>query len=221
MFGIPDLISLIISAFIILPIVVILREVGYMIAGLIFGAENSRLTLGSGPRLFKLGKLDVRKHYHLYSWFSYDELKNDSRFAYIMIYASPILINVISGLIINGLLANDFMTEQATFWNRFIFYTFYYVLFDAVPMKTVNGMPNNGMLIYEMLRYGKRTDRNKEPFIPATSEVEKEYQEEMQDLEETVKEEKQEKKEEEEKKEKAREKKEEEREKRKQEERKS
>lgn len=221
MFGIPDLISLIISAFIILPIVIILREMGYMIAGLIFGAKNSRLTLGSGPRLFKLGKLDVRKHYHLYSWFSYDELKNDSRFAYIMIYSSPILINVISGLTINALLANDFMTEQATFWNRFIFYTFYYVLFDVVPMKTVNGMPNNGMLIYEMIRYGKRTDRNKEPFIPGTTEVEKEYQEEMKQMEEEIEEEKEQRKEEEEKKEQAREKKEEEREKRKQEERES
>ncbi|MCG1010864.1 hypothetical protein J4760_12610 [Salinicoccus sp. ID82-1] len=221
MFGIPDLISLIISAFIILPIVVIMREMGYVIAGLIFGAKNSRLTLGSGPRLFKLGKLDIRKHYHLYSWFSYDELSNQSRFAYVMIYASPILINVISGLTINGLLANGYMTEQATFWNRFIFYTFYYVLFDAIPMKTVNGMPNNGMLVYEMLRYGKRTDRNKEPFIPATSEVEKEYQEEMHEMEEEVEEEKRERKEEEEKKEKAREKKEEEREKRKQAERES
>ncbi|GAB3059657.1 hypothetical protein ACFOU0_05180 [Salinicoccus sesuvii] len=208
MFGIPDLISLIISAFIILPIVIILREVGYMIAGIIFGAKNSRLTLGSGPRLFKFGMIDIRKHYHLYSWFSYDELKNDNRFAYIMIYASPILINVISGLTINALLANDFMTEQATFWNRFIFYTFYYVLFDVVPMKTVNGMPNNGMLIYEMIRYGKRTDHNKEPFIPGTTEVEKEYQEEMKQIEDEVEEEKERRKEEEQKKERAKEKKE-------------
>ena len=55
MFGIPDLISLIISAFIILPVVVILRETGYVVAGFIFGAKNSCLTLGSGPRLFKIG----------------------------------------------------------------------------------------------------------------------------------------------------------------------
>ncbi|WP_342387395.1 hypothetical protein [Salinicoccus bachuensis] len=213
MFGITDLISLIISAFIILPVVIILRELGYVIAGSIFGAKNSRLTLGSGPRLFKIGILDVRKHYHLYSWFSYDELTNQSRFAYVMIYASPILVNAILGLAINALLANGYMEEQATFWNRFIFYIFYFVLFDAVPMKTVNGMPNNGLLIYEMIRYGKRTDHNKEPFLPSTSEVESEYQEGMEKMEEELQEEKEEKKEEKEEKEEEKEKKKEEREK--------
>ncbi|OZT76627.1 hypothetical protein [Salinicoccus roseus] len=218
MFGIPDLISLVISAFIILPVVVILRETGYVVAGFIFGATNSRLTLGSGPRLFKIGILDVRRHYHLYSWFSYDELKNQSRFAYIMVYASPILVNAILGLTINALLANGYMEDQVTFWNRFIFYIFYFVLFDAVPMKTVNGMPNNGLLIYEMLRYGKRTDHNKEPFLPSTSEVEQEYQEEMQELEEEVEEEKQERKEAEEEKKQAKEKANEEEEERKEEE---
>ena len=33
------------------------------------------------------------------------------------------------------------------------------------------------MIIYEMLRHGKRTDSNNEPFIPATSDVEEQYQE--------------------------------------------
>ncbi len=186
MFGLTDLIPLIISGFIILPVVGALRETGYVLAGFMFGAKNSRLTLGSGPRLFKVGILDVRKHYHLYSWFSYDELKNESRIAYVMVYASPILVNVVIGLTINALLANGYLAEQATFWNRFIFYIFYFILFDTVPMKTINGMPNNGMLIYEMLRFGKRTDHNKEPFIPSTSIVENEYQEEMQQLEEEV-----------------------------------
>ena len=51
-------------------------------------------------------------------------------------------------------------------------------------MKTANGMPNNGLIIYEMLRYGKRTDFNEEPFIPATSEVEEQYEEEMEKIEE-------------------------------------
>lgn len=186
MFGLTDLMALVISGFIILPVVVALREMGYVFAGFLFGAKNSRLTLGSGPRLFKVGILDVRKHYHLYSWFSYDELKNQSRVAYVLIYASPILVNVVIGLTINALLANGYLAEQATFWNRFIFYIFYFILFDTVPMKTINGMPNNGMLIYEMLRFGKRTDHNKEPFIPSTSVVENEYQEEMQQLEEEV-----------------------------------
>lgn len=184
MFGIADLLSLIISAFIILPVVVFLREMGYVIVSMLLGVKNPRLTVGSGPRVIKIGMFDIRKYYHLYSWFSYDSLKRDGKFAYIMLYAGPILVNVVVALIINAMLANDMLEEYATFWNRFIFYAFYYVLFDIVPMKTANGMPNNGLIIYEMLRYGKRTDYNEEPFIPGTSDVEEHYQEEMEKIEE-------------------------------------
>ncbi len=184
MFGFGDLIALIISAFIILPVVVFLREMGYVITSELLGVKNPRLTVGSGPRIIKIGMFDIRKYYHLYSWFSYDSLKREGKFAYIMLYAGPILVNVVVAVTINGMLANGMLEEQKTFWNRFIFYAFYYVLFDIVPMKTANGMPNNGLIIYEMLRYGKRTDYNEEPFIPGTSEVEEQYQEEMEKIEE-------------------------------------
>lgn len=184
MFGLADLISLIISAFIILPIVVFLRESGYLIASFVFGVNNPRLTIGSGPRIVKIGMFDIRKYYHLYSWYSYDSLKRNSKFVYVSIYAGPILVNLIVALAINAMLANDLLQEYETFWSRFVFYAFYYVLFDIVPMKTANGMPNNGLIIYEMLRYGRRTDYNQEPFIPSTSEVEEQYQEEMEKIEE-------------------------------------
>ena len=190
MFGLSDLVSLIISAFIILPVVTFLRESGYLIASVIFGVKNPRLTIGSGPRIKKIGIFDIRKHYHLYSWFSFDSLKRDSKFAYICIYAGPILVNLILALAINMLLANGFLESFRTFWERFIFYAFYYVLFDIVPMFTVNGKPNNGMIIYEMLRYGKRTDYNMEPIIPATKDVEEEFQEQMEKIEEIIEEEK-------------------------------
>lgn len=39
-----------------------------------------------------------------------------------------------------------------------------------------------------MIRYGKRIDYDNEPFIPATSDVEEQYQEEMKELAEKVKE---------------------------------
>lgn len=202
-FGLADLLSLIISAFIILPVVVFIRETGYLLVSAIFGVKNPRLTIGSGPRIFKLGMFDIRKYYHLYSWYSYDDLKWKGKFAYVAIYAGPILVNLAIALALNAMLANGMISEYRTFWDRFIFYAFYYVLFDLVPMKTANGMPNNGLIIYEMLRYGKRTDYNEEPFIPATSDVEEQYQEEMEHIEELkeqqkeqIEEEKQEQKEE-------------------------
>lgn len=182
MFGLKDLISLITSAFIILPVVIFLREAGYFFVSGIFGVKNPRLTIGSGPRIFKLGIFDVRKYYHVYSWFSYDSLKRESNFAYICIYLAPILFNLTLALTINALLANGIIQEYKTFWDRFVFYAFYYILFDTIPMITINGKPNNGMIVYEMLRHGKRTDYNDELFIPATSDVEDQYQKSMKNI---------------------------------------
>lgn len=182
MFGLYDLVALIISAFIILPVVILSRESGYLLASEIFGVNNPRLTIGSGPRLFKFGIIDVRKYYQFYSWFSYDSLKRESNFAYICLYASPILVNLVLALTINALIANGLIQDFMTFWNRFVFYAFFYVLFDLIPMKTQNGQPNNGMIIYEMLRYGKRIDYNQDPFIPSTKSVEEQYHKNMKEL---------------------------------------
>ena len=188
MFGLADLLSLVISAFIILPVVVFLRETGYLLVSWLFGVVNPRLTIGSGPRIKKMGMIDFRKYYHLYSWFSYDELKRKSKFAYICIYLGPILMNLSIALLINFLIANHLIEEFKTFWDRFAFYAIYYVLFDVIPMHTINGKPNNGMIIYEMIRYGKRVDYNNESFLPATSEVEEQYQEEIKRIQEIKKE---------------------------------
>ncbi|GKV70044.1 hypothetical protein NCCP2716_25420 [Sporosarcina sp. NCCP-2716] len=179
MFGWADLGSLVISAFIILPVVIFIREFGYLPVTLLFGVRNPRLTIGSGPRLFKFGIFDIRKYYHLYSWFSFDGIRRPSNGRYLLIYSAPILANIIVALGLNALLANGFLESQERFWSRFIFYAFYYVLFDAIPMTMTNGRPNNGMLIYELLRYGKRVDHNTENFIPSTTETDEEYEEEM------------------------------------------
>lgn len=184
MFGLADLVSLVISAFIILPVVVFLRESGYLLMSLILGVKNPRMTIGSGGRIFKIGMFDIRKYYHLYSWYSYDSLKREGKFAYVSLYAGPILVNLVVAVTINAMLANGMLEEYATFWDRFVFYAFYYVLFDIVPMKTANGMPNNGLIIYDMLRYGKRVDFNENPFLPSTSEVEDQYQEDVEKVEE-------------------------------------
>lgn len=182
MFGLSEFISLVISAFIILPLTILLREFGYLIASGIVGVENPRLTIGSGPRVFKLWIVDVRKYYQLYSWFSYDSLKRDNKIAYIFLYASPILMTLSLALTINILLANGFIGTFITFWDRFVFYAMFYLLFDAIPMKMQGGMPNNGMIIYEMLRYGKRRDYNENPFIPSTSDADKEQEEVLEKI---------------------------------------
>lgn len=183
MFGISDLLALVISAFIILPVVMFIRELGYLTVSMLFGVKNPRFTIGSGPRLFKFWILDIRKYYHVYSWFSFDDIKRKSNFTYILIYAAPILTNIIVALTLNSLIANGFLQEQVRFWNRFIFYVFFYVLFDSIPMLTTYGKPNNGMIIYELIRYGKRVDYNEDDIIPSTTQVDKNYDEEMKKVE--------------------------------------
>ncbi|WJY27366.1 MULTISPECIES: hypothetical protein [Sporosarcina] len=184
MFGLADLGALVISAFIIMPVVIFIRECGYLLITLFLGVRNPRLTVGAGPRLIQFGIFDIRKYYHLYSWFSFDKIRNPSNAKYIMIYAAPIITNMIVALGLNALIANGYMEDMARFWNRFIFYAFFYVLFDAIPMIMNNGKPNNGMIIYELLRYGKRVDYNRDNLIPSTEQMEEDYDREMKKIEE-------------------------------------
>ncbi|MDW0110636.1 hypothetical protein QT716_11370 [Sporosarcina aquimarina] len=184
MFGFSDLFALIISSFIIIPVAVFIREFGYLPVTYLFGVKNPRLTIGSGPSVFMFGIFDIRKYYHMYSWFSFDDIKRKSNFAYIMVYAAPIISTLTVALTLNALIANGYLEDQARFWNRFIFYAFFYALIDSVPMLMTSGKPNNGMIIYELIRYGKRVDYNEDEVIPSTSQVDKEYEEEMKNIEE-------------------------------------
>lgn len=54
MFGISDLISLVISAFIILPAVVFIREMGYVIVSWLFGVIKPRVTTDPGAEFLSL-----------------------------------------------------------------------------------------------------------------------------------------------------------------------
>ncbi|RLL46960.1 hypothetical protein D8M04_07120 [Oceanobacillus piezotolerans] len=154
MFGLTDLVRLIISIFIILPVVSLVRELGYWIAGKLFGAKETSITLGTGPPLFKFWIFNVNRVYFLYGHCTYDSLKKDTKLVYILVYAAPILSNLVVALTINALLANDLLSHE-TFWNQFIFYAFYFILFDAIPMYYQNGQPSNGQVIYNLIKYGK------------------------------------------------------------------
>ncbi|WP_199860649.1 hypothetical protein [Oceanobacillus damuensis] len=172
MFGLLDFLKLTMSIFIILPIVSLIREMGYLVAGKLFGVKEATITIGSGPYFFKFWIFEVRRFYFMYSWCHYESLERDSKFAHIIIYASPILANLFVALFINGLLANDLL-EYETFWNQFVFYAFYFLLFDAIPLYYPDGQPSNGRVVYDLIRYGKRSDfRRNDPQINAQSEEE-------------------------------------------------
>ncbi len=58
-----DLLQLIMSALIILPIVTVIRESGYYVTALLLGAKNKRLVVGSGPLLFSMKTIEVRRYF--------------------------------------------------------------------------------------------------------------------------------------------------------------
>ncbi|RDW16680.1 hypothetical protein CWR45_13695 [Oceanobacillus chungangensis] len=67
------------------------------------------------------------------------------------------LTNLAVALTINALLANGILQNQ-TFWNQFVFYAFYFLMFDAIPMYYPDGQPSNGRIVYDLIRYGKRSE---------------------------------------------------------------
>ena len=160
MFGLDDLFRLIIAALIILPLTSIIRESGYYLAVTILGAKEKKLIVGSGPILFTLPTIEVRKYFFMYSWIEYEELNPSNRFWHGMIYASPIVGPLLLGLLINTLLANGVL-EANMFWNTFLFYIFYYIFFDVIPVYLPDGQPTNGRAIFDLIRHGERSDYRK------------------------------------------------------------
>ncbi|MEK3907526.1 hypothetical protein [Oceanobacillus sp. FSL W7-1309] len=72
MFGLFDLLRLLMSVLIILPLSSVLRESGYYLAATILGAKEKKLIIGSGPVLFRLPTIEVRKYFFMYSWMEYE-----------------------------------------------------------------------------------------------------------------------------------------------------
>ncbi|SDI71099.1 hypothetical protein [Natribacillus halophilus] len=152
MFDLFDLLRLLVSAFFILPIVSVIRETGYFFVATLLGATNKHITIGAGPVLFYLPSIEVRWYFFMTSWISYDEIRPDHKFWHILIYASPMISNIIVALIVNSLLGAEVLGGEI-FWNTFLFYTFYFVLFDALPVYQPNGEPTNGRAIYDVIRH--------------------------------------------------------------------
>ncbi|MDQ0208802.1 hypothetical protein [Alkalicoccobacillus murimartini] len=183
MFGLYDLFRLIVSALIILPITTIIRESGYYFAVTILGAKEKKLIVGSGPILFTLPTIEVRRYFFMYSWMEYEELNPSNRFWHGLIYASPIISPLVVGLLINSLLATDIL-ESNMFWSTFLFYIFYYVFFDLIPVYLPDGQPTNGRAIFDLIWHGQRSDYMKEDYKkdkPSTKDNRDGYTEAQED----------------------------------------
>lgn len=161
MFTLIDFFYLLLSALVILPLVSVIRESGYYLVVSLLGATNKKLTVGSGPVLFRTETIEVRRYFFMYSWFEYDEINPDKKFWHGLIYASPMLSNIIVAVLINSLIVGGVIPEWG-FWNQFLFYVFYFVLFDALPVYLPDGQPSNGRAIFDLIWHGRRSDYSKD-----------------------------------------------------------
>ncbi|QQK75594.1 hypothetical protein HUG15_08475 [Salicibibacter cibarius] len=157
MFGLTDIPRLLMSALIILPIVMLIRESGYYLIATLLGSTYKKLTIGCGPVLFQRPTLEVRKYFFMYSWMDYDELRPDSKLWHGLIYASPILTMIFTAMILNALLGQGIIGENM-FWDIFLFYLFFYVLFEAMPVYLPDGQPTNGRALFDLVWHGERSD---------------------------------------------------------------
>lgn len=157
MFELTDIPRLLMSAMIILPIVMIIRESGYYGVATLLGATNKKLTVGCGPMFFQTRTLEVRRYFFMYSWMGYDELQPKSNKWHGLIYASPILTMAVAASVFNILLAEEVLPTNM-FWEVFQFYLFFYILFDVAPVYLPNGQPTNGRAIFDLLWHGERSD---------------------------------------------------------------
>ncbi|MBM7839817.1 hypothetical protein JOC54_003097 [Alkalihalobacillus xiaoxiensis] len=157
MFSPTDWFRLLMAALFILPLTTVIRESGYYLAATILQGTNKNLIIGSGPTLFKLPTIEVRRYFFMYSWMEYDELKPSNRLWHGFIYLSPILTTGVSAVTVNSLVLNGVL-DNNIFWSTFIFYCFYFMLFDLIPVYLPDGQPTNGRAIYDLIRHGERSD---------------------------------------------------------------
>ncbi|MCD5325596.1 MULTISPECIES: site-2 protease family protein [Pontibacillus] len=161
MFGLYDILYLMVSIFIILPIVSMIHEIGHLFFAVLFKAKNQTLDIGCGKPILQIGRLCFRKYYFFYSWCQFERLEKNTRFHYILVYAGPMIFNILAAIGVNALIYYD-LIEGQKFWNLFVYYSIYFVMFDAIPMRYPDGQPSNGLVVFEMLKDGKRATFQKE-----------------------------------------------------------
>ncbi|GAK14047.1 hypothetical protein [Geomicrobium sp. JCM 19039] len=161
MFNATDWIRLFMAVLIILPLATTIREMGYYLAATLLRSKKKKLIIGSGPVLFTIPTVEVRRYFFMYSWMEYEELTLNSRFWHGFIYASPIITTGVCAIVLNALVLEGVL-EENIFWSTFIFYCFYYVFFDIVPVYLPDGQPTNGRAIYDLIRHGERSDFKKQ-----------------------------------------------------------
>ena len=84
------------------------------------GSHCSRLAVWSKgfvcawqrQKVLKIGVVEIRRIYFLDAFCHYEEMRRNNRFSHILVYLGGSLCNLLSVLILNTMIANDFLPEH-------------------------------------------------------------------------------------------------------------
>ncbi|WP_273849879.1 site-2 protease family protein [Guptibacillus spartinae] len=156
MFTLNDIPMFLVNFFVILPIVTLVHEAGHVLVARLFGGKV-KFCIGTGPTLFHIGPLEIKRKYFMEGWCQYEELKYNKTWAHISIYLSGSLFNLIVILIINFLITSNTIPVTLFFY-QFTYFSIYFIFFSLMPFRNDDGRPSDGMAVFDVLRYGKSVD---------------------------------------------------------------
>jgi len=150
MFGFNDLGKFFFSFFLVMPIVTIFHQLGHMFFARIFGGHVN-MHIGSGKLLTKIGRLHIRRLYFYDGWCEYIALaKKEKRWQLILVYSGGSIFNLISILLVNGLILMNEI-EPGIFLYQFVYFSFYFVFFSLFPIWHGEN-PSDGMAVLNLIR---------------------------------------------------------------------
>ena len=150
MFGFNDFPLFFLSFFIVLPIVTILHQLGHMFFATIFGGKVN-MHLGTGKIRLKIGPLHIRSLYFYDASFEYVSFaQRNSRWQLILIYLGGSMFNILSILLLNGLILLREIPPNI-FTYQFAYFSFYFVFFSLFPVWQGEN-PNDGMAVWNLIR---------------------------------------------------------------------
>lgn len=139
--------------FITLPLTLFIHASGHAFFAFLFGGKTT-LTIGRGGRLIKLKGIEIRKLYFIDAACYCEKIRRDRRWKHALIYAGGSIFNLLSILIINGLIYSEVLQAHLFFY-QFVYFSVYLMFFAIIPIDYGENNPSDGKAIYDVLRYGK------------------------------------------------------------------
>jgi hypothetical protein len=111
------------------------------------------MQIGTGKKLFKVGRLQVNRVYFYDAWCQFTDLRWSNKVTRTLVYGGGAIFNLASILIVNAfILRRDI--EPTLYTYQFAYFSFYYIFFSLYPIYYSNGHPSDGRAIYDTWKKG-------------------------------------------------------------------